>query len=83
MKACIAMKTKLGYNVYSIIKDTTNASEVWTKIEEEHKPRGSSILNSMFQKVDSLTLAVCTNHSDYVNQYKKAVNELKSMSARL
>lgn len=77
------MRTRLGYNAYSIVEDITNAFEVWTKLADKHKPRGSSILNSMFQKLDSLTLATCTNHSDYVNQYKKAINELKDMSLHL
>ena len=77
------MRTRLGYNAYSIVEDITNAFEVWTKLADEHKPRGSGILNSMFQKLDSLTLATCTNHSDYVNQYKKAINKLKDMSSHL
>lgn len=82
-KACTAMRTRLGYNGYSLVENATNASEAWTRIESEHKPRGSGILNSMFLKLDSITLASCGNHSDYVNQYKKSVNELRDMSSHL
>lgn len=83
MKTCTAMRTRLGYNAYSIVEDITNASKVWAKIEKKYKPRASGISNSMFQKLDSLTLAGCINHSNYVNQYKKAINKLKDMSLHL
>lgn len=58
------MRTRLGYNEYSVLENATNASEVWKEIEREHKPPGLGILNNMFQKLNFLTLATCIDHSD-------------------
>lgn len=50
----------------------------------ENKPKGSGILNSLFYKQDHLTLSVCKSHTDYVNQYhQQLLCEIQEMSSAI
>ena len=82
-KTCTALRLVVNGNAYSDIEDLTNASEAWTLLETNFKPRGSGFLNDAFQRLLGLTLADCKSPADYVSQFRNVVNELRNFSTKI
>lgn len=82
-KDITAMRNRLGFNGKELVKNETEANKAWTFIENENKPKGSGILNSLFYRRDHLNLSVCKSHTDYINQYQQLLCEIQEVSSAI
>lgn len=82
-KICTMLKSRCERNARSMIKDKTNARDAWMTLEK-FKPRGSDILNSIFKKMNNVTLAGCDNDpQSYADKFIEMLKEFDTLSSKL
>ena len=66
-----------------MIKSETNAKKAWIMLKK-YKPRGSSILNTTFRRLESINLAAYNNDPyTYANVFVEVLEEFETLFSKL
>ena len=74
---CMALPLQNKY------ESVTIASELWAKLEQDLTPKGVGFIHDIFIKFKSLSLAQCSDLSDYCKQFSEVCDEIERFSPKL
>ena len=82
-RACAAMRTRCGYNAWTLIEDCITVPTALATLEDEFKPRGPGTFAILCQRFEEISLAQCKDVTDYVEQFRMVLNELRTLDKSL